>query len=372
MKILRDENGQTLVLTALCGSVLLGFMGLALDVGVLYHQRRSLQSAADAAALAGALDYLYTQSTDHAKATACNAATANGFTGTCSTGSCNDGTTTTICINTPPVAGGPSTGTSSGTFFEAILEKPTPIIFRGGNVPVYARAVAGTPTNGQACIWLMRTTGNALDVQGSYDIESPDCGIYVNSNTSDAMSVTGNSGTINAPFVDVVGNSSLQHIPNGVTPTMNSGVRKSPWGNLNGPTASNCHGGNTVSTNQVKSTTNIPSPINGVVCFSGNNVSISGTMTFPGSSSGTVYYFENGVSIATGATVTFGSGSYNSTTKTVLQHQWSDDGRGQRNAEPGIQLAAEYLRPDVRILQRHRHLPASLEQHLVEGTVRQQ
>src|SRR6516164_6259505 len=162
MKVLRDENGQTLVLTALCGTVLLGFMGLALDVGVLYHQRRSLQTAADAAALAGALDYLYTQSTSHASTAACNAATANGFSGTCSTGACNDGTSNTICINTPPVAGGPSTGTPSGTFFEAILETPTRTIFHSGTTPVYARAVAGTPTNGQACIWLMRATGNAL------------------------------------------------------------------------------------------------------------------------------------------------------------------------------------------------------------------
>src|SRR5215831_2007675 len=158
MKILRDEKGQTLVLTALCGSVLLGFMALALDVGVLYHQRRALQTAADAAALAGALDYLYTQSTSHASTAACNAATVNGFTGTCSTGACNDGTSTTICINTPPV-NGPNSSTSSGTFFEAILEKPTPTIFRAGSVPVYARAVAGTPTNGQACIWLMRPNG---------------------------------------------------------------------------------------------------------------------------------------------------------------------------------------------------------------------
>jgi Flp pilus assembly protein TadG len=315
MRILRDENGQALVLTALCGSVLLGFMALALDVGVLYHQKRGLQTAADAAALAGALDYLYTQNTDHAKTTACAAATKNGFSGTCSTGSCNDGTSTKICVNSAPVYG-PNAGTSTGTFWEAIVEKPTPTIFHGGSSPVIARAVAGTPTNGQACIWLMRTSGNALDVQGSYDIEAPDCGIYVNSNTSDAMSVTGNSGTINTPFVDVVGNSSLQHIPNGVTPTMNSGVRKSPWGNINGPTNSDCQAGNTVTGNAISSSTTIPSPINGVVCFSGSSPKISGTMTFPGSTSGTVYYFQNGVTINTGANVTFGSGSYNVNTKT--------------------------------------------------------
>ena len=64
----------------------------------------------------------------------------------------------------------------------------------------------------------MNKSGNGLAVQGKYDIESPDCGIYVNSNTSDAMSVTGGAGTINAPFVDVVGNSTSSMCPTALTP----------------------------------------------------------------------------------------------------------------------------------------------------------
>lgn len=315
MRILRDENGQTLVLTALCGSALIGFMALALDMGVMYHTKRDLQSAVDAAALAGAQDYLWNRSTSTAKTAACNAASTNGFTGTCTTGNCNGSTSNTICINTPPL-NGPETGTTAGVFIEAIAAQPTPAIFIGKRVGVMARAVAGTPTSGQACIWLMNKSGNGLAVQGKYDIESPDCGIYVNSNTSDAMSVTGGAGTINAPFVDVVGNSSLQHVPNGVNPTMNSGVRNTPWGNPTGPTSSDCSTANTVPGNSISSSTTIKSPVNGVVCFSGNNVSISGTMTFPGSSSGIVYYFQNGVSIGVGATVTFGSGTYSSGTGT--------------------------------------------------------
>src|SRR5258708_17015297 len=91
MKMLRDDKGQTLVLTALCMSVMLGFMALALDVGVLFHARRSLQTAADAAALAGAADYLYNQSASSARTAGCAAAAQNGFSGTCTTstsGSC--------------------------------------------------------------------------------------------------------------------------------------------------------------------------------------------------------------------------------------------------------------------------------------------
>lgn len=321
MKILRDEKGQTLVLTAVCMAGLLGFMALALDVGVLYHTRRDAQAAADAAAMAGALDYLYNQSTSSAQTAACNAASTNGITGYCTTsasdGSCT-GTGTTICVNTPP-KNGPNTG-SSGTFVEAIVMVPRNTIFRTSTVPVYARAVAALPTAGQACIWVMAPSGPALDVQGNYDIESPHCGIYVNSSTSDAMGVTGNAGTVNSTFIDVVGNSTLQHQTTPTPATMNSGIRQSPWGNLNGPSSSNCSAGNSYSGKTITSS-NIPSPSNGVVCFTGGTVKnppqISGTFTFPGANSGIVYYFQNGVEVTTGSTVTFGNAiTYNSTTDT--------------------------------------------------------
>jgi hypothetical protein len=50
------ESGQVLVMFALLGVVLIGFMALALDVGIILHERRQLQNAADAAALAGAVE----------------------------------------------------------------------------------------------------------------------------------------------------------------------------------------------------------------------------------------------------------------------------------------------------------------------------
>lgn len=48
------EQGQTLVLSVLMMMGLLGAAGLVIDLGSLYQARRSVQSAADAAALAGA------------------------------------------------------------------------------------------------------------------------------------------------------------------------------------------------------------------------------------------------------------------------------------------------------------------------------
>ena len=53
----KDDKGQVLVLTALCMTMLLGFMAFAVDMGLLFHTKRNIQIAADAAAIAGALDY---------------------------------------------------------------------------------------------------------------------------------------------------------------------------------------------------------------------------------------------------------------------------------------------------------------------------
>src|SRR6516164_3968761 len=51
---LRADEGQALVTVALALTVLLGFTGLAVDMGVLRYEKRLQQTAADAAAIAGA------------------------------------------------------------------------------------------------------------------------------------------------------------------------------------------------------------------------------------------------------------------------------------------------------------------------------
>jgi Flp pilus assembly protein TadG len=50
----RGERGQTLVVVALLAAILIGILGLAVDVGYAYSERRQIQNAADAAALNGA------------------------------------------------------------------------------------------------------------------------------------------------------------------------------------------------------------------------------------------------------------------------------------------------------------------------------
>lgn len=52
----RRERGQALVLFVLALGVLLGFVAMTVDVGLLLKERRSLQNGVDAAALAGAVE----------------------------------------------------------------------------------------------------------------------------------------------------------------------------------------------------------------------------------------------------------------------------------------------------------------------------
>ena len=50
----RRKRAQSLVIVALSATALFGIIALGLDAGRLYFQRRDVQNAADAGALAGA------------------------------------------------------------------------------------------------------------------------------------------------------------------------------------------------------------------------------------------------------------------------------------------------------------------------------
>jgi Flp pilus assembly protein TadG len=81
----RREHGQILVLFALAMVVIIGMVGLVLDGGGAFAQRRTEQNAADLAAIAGANAYLNTSGnaatrTAAAQAAALATATSNGYT----------------------------------------------------------------------------------------------------------------------------------------------------------------------------------------------------------------------------------------------------------------------------------------------------
>lgn len=311
MEVLLDESGQVMVLTTIGMLALMGCLGIATEVGLMYHTRQTTQVAADAAATAAALDYLYNNSVSHAQTAGQAASASNGYT--------NGSGGVTVTINLPP-ASGPVTSTG---YAEAIVTGPYnlsflryPLSFFGvstKSVSVTSRAVAGTPGTGSTCMWLLATTGVGLNLQGSYDIQAPQCGIYVNSTSSNAVSITGNGGILNAKYLDVVGGS-VGHETSPTPITTNTAPRTNPWGNLVGPSIPNdCSITSAVTSITTSNLASVSgSAGNSVVCFTGA-VTLS-NVTLPGASSGVVYVFEDGVTIS--GTVTMGSATYNSGTGT--------------------------------------------------------
>lgn len=281
MKLFRDEDGQMLVMTALTMVVLLGFVALATDVGVFFHTRRQMQTAADAAATAGAMDVL-NNDPGAVQADANRAAANNGFSK--SNGS-------VVTVSTPPVDG----YHQSAGYVEVTIQQPSPTIFMRmfgfASMNISTRAVAGSPGASTYCAYLMDPTGVDFQVQGSAVINSPGCGWYINSNGTAAgytVHSTGGAATINAPYINSVGSGGVSSI--GGAPVYSNVPPVSPP-NLQSVGAAP-PAGCTATYSGASYSTKIDGN-NGVVCFTNTSgVDISGSTLNNG-----VFVFQYGVTV---------------------------------------------------------------------------
>lgn len=294
----RDERGQTLVLTAFCMACFMGFLALSIDVGELFNTRRKLQIAADAAATAAALQYLYTYNGSN-QAAAETAAIAAGDTAALNNAASSSAK---VSVNTNSTSPAAHTGcVNTNCYFEAIVTQQNPGIFyntffslwkgQGGNsFTVAARAVAGGSTASDYCVYLTKDTGSSLTVQGNWTISAPNCGVYINSSSSSVEADTGkaaNSG-VSATEIAIVG-----PVPNNVTIAPSSGATvlqtlpvSIPFSGVPAPTASSCTTPSGTLTGTVASgcysgTVNIGSAtLSGLYVFTGDvniNGAVSGT-----------------------------------------------------------------------------------------------
>lgn len=184
------EAGQALLFTAIGLVVLMGFAGLAIDMGVMRYEKRLQQTAADAAAIAGANNLSHGGVTVGAQ----NAAAANGFTDngggaviTCTTSGAAVGT---VCVqvNNPP-ASGPHSGDHN--YVEALVAAVHPTYFVKvvgiNSTALTARAVAtnlsGGPSSG--CLYTLGAPSSSIEgvnINGSATLKAPNCGIVDNGN----------------------------------------------------------------------------------------------------------------------------------------------------------------------------------------------
>jgi len=316
MRVFREESGQALVFTALCMTVLLGFMALAIDVGLLFRARRNVQIVADAAAVAAALDYKYNGVVSSAKAAGQAAATANGMT--------NGVGGVTVAINLPPSYGPYASSTG---FAEAIVIDPSPTTFmhiftHSSSADVSSRAVAGAGST-SGCMWTLDRSGTDVSLTGSGAISAPSCDIYDDSSASSALTLTG-SGSIDAKAVGVVGGYN-ETGSGSISPTPVTGIAPAadPLSGLPVPTiptgtcSSSCTQSNTGSGNLTISQgtyTNISNTGSGTLTLNPGNYIITGSLTNTGSGSlilGAGNYTIDGNFSSTGSTsLTLGAGLY--------------------------------------------------------------
>jgi Flp pilus assembly protein TadG len=295
MRRFRDESGQVLVLVALSMTVLLGFVGFATDVGVMLRERRMVQSAADAAALAGAAESLSegtpSSVTSGMWTAAYNDAALNGFTPGASNGTTNSSTGVTLKLAINPNID--ISGYNSDGYVQAVVTQNTPTtimsMFGFSSVNVVATAIASNTLESNGCIYVQDGGNNdpsdTVDLNGHSLIASPSCGMTVNG----SISSTGSSN-IDAKFVEASGTIT------GGSSSWQSGVPAPP-----DPLHSLQQTANqpTVPSGTANGGACTPPAGSGMSCiYNFNNGVLSGTLQ-----SNTIYYFDSNVNGGGGPTV---------------------------------------------------------------------
>jgi hypothetical protein len=202
----KERKGIITVLVAFALVAVIGFAALALDGGMLTDQYRQVQTAADATALAAAVD-LYNQSlkggggldtAGTARTSALRNASANGYS--------NDGTNSTVTINIPPTSGNYS---GKSGYAEVIIQYNQPRafsnIFGSGNVPVKARAVACGKAGGVGILILDNYLTVAAQICGKINILN-DGVIYCNSNSTVKNGEFGGYGMAGGVYLESTAN----------------------------------------------------------------------------------------------------------------------------------------------------------------------
>src|SRR5690348_6709475 len=291
------EAGQALVLVAVGMVVLIGVSGLGVDMGVLRYEKRLQQSAADAAAIAGANNLAYPASGGVIAGGQAASAT-NGFTdnagGALSSCTASSATVGTICVQISDPASGPTTGPHAGNpkYVEAYVSEVHDTyfmkIFGVRKQVVTARAVATNTSGGpnSGCLYTLGPPTSSIEgvnINGSAVLNATNCGIVDNGD----FNTKGNKLIVNADSFGVSG-SANQSGPGGTVTCAETG----PCPVYGTPAAADPLSG-------------LVPPCSGASCGAGTSIKISG-----GSCSGTGC---GNVSCASG-TCTINPGTYSSIT----------------------------------------------------------
>jgi hypothetical protein len=287
-------------LVALSLVAMLGIVAIAIDGGLILDQRRQLQSAADAAALAAAVDLYLNNPINTAKQSALSVAATNRYN--------NDGSTNTVSVLIPPndAMTADVTAPYNGAGYVEVVITYTPqsyfsgvfkIISPGFTMqPIKAEAVARgkLASIGDGIILLDPTGSGALTAGGNATMTVTNGPVIVDSSSATGGVTSGNHATVTASqgfyFAGNPGTNSPNFkgpISSGQTPTSD------PLSYLTPPNPNSL----TLQSNSALSVTSTstlnPGVYKGGISISGNS-SVTVTMN-PG-----IYYMQGGGFSVTG------------------------------------------------------------------------
>lgn len=208
-------RGQALIIIVFAIVALVGVTALAIDGGNVLAERRRAQNAADAAALAGAIERINNNTSTWVKAVFASAAT-NGYN--------NDGTTNVVQVFSPPINGiyagdveyiQVQITSYTRTYFASVVGFPQIT----NRVEAISRTKTPTyqPMFGGASVVSLALTSDcnnkkAFWVRGEATLDISGSGIFVNSNNPTCALIEQGSGSIriNGGQILVVGGASIQ------------------------------------------------------------------------------------------------------------------------------------------------------------------
>ncbi|MGZ6010203.1 MAG: pilus assembly protein TadG-related protein [Caulobacteraceae bacterium] len=228
---LGGRKGNVALLFALLTPMAIGGAGLATEVGVWYHRRLELQSAADAAAYAAAVDLRSGATKDAFTAEALAAAQASGY----------DDTQGTLAVNWPPTSGTHQTSQA----IEVLISENVPRFFSSIfiNTPLieHTRSVTTFQTASNACVLALDPSASgAAMFSGSSSVTLTGCSVMANSLSSSAVLSQGSASLQTDCIISVGGVSLTAGVSETVcsTPITQAPPVADPFAGIASPTAS--------------------------------------------------------------------------------------------------------------------------------------
>jgi Flp pilus assembly protein TadG len=194
--LLGDKSGAAAVVMALTLPVVLGGLGLGTEVSYWYFNQRKVQSSADMAAYAGAVELRSGNSVERVEAAATAAAEETGYAADIGT----------ITLNSPPSAGAFA---GDANAVEVTVEEDMPRWFSGifadGTVNVAGRAVARIAGGQQTCVLALdKSAAGAVAFDGNTSATLVGCNVHSNSLSDNSVLVKGSAG-VETPCVSASG-----------------------------------------------------------------------------------------------------------------------------------------------------------------------